>query len=1122
MKNINFLKHNLLQRITYDKVLTRYGELDHENLKALVTSLVGKKNCVIYGCNFETLSNLTFRIVEDSVLLQRLNPNKSEIISEQGFKELTVETADATYTRFDIVEGKLEVVARNKVSYDKISDLDGSISTEINPTSNKVILTVRVRSGIPSINPTAPVLTPALPAIFIADGTYLDESEDIDLYDPVDLSAEYLIQLSVNDEAFEEINVQGATPNVTTIEEIVAAINGSTQGLALDKTGTTKTFSGNNPVNIAWSSHGLKTGHSVYITNSSDTAALADDVYYEITVVDEDNFTVSFDGTGTGGTCDIYFGIAAIVDVPSSPHILRYLKLQSPTNNEDSRIRLISPSSADCIENIFGLREDDGDYFYKFESIQEWIKLGEVQVLATQTVLTSESLRDVYNKDKWTILNPDTDPFVLPNLIALAEDHYKTNFSLNQKEGYDDVTQYDNQYAFQNIPLGSKFNIVKQEKTFLHNVDMIEVPAISDELTWAAGGWSDDASASYSYGIAKTSITNDDFVTFDFDGVEVGIIITTGTSNAGFKAELSEDGGSTWTNRKVLHTEESSTTRYGKRFMLYTGLEYKSYKVKITLVTDGVKDIFIEGFYYVTYMIQKSTIQNYPNNPGFDFNFADVSTVTSEIDNGAPHGFLDNEKIIFIDGGNGLPSPLVAGTAYYVIVSTANKIKVTDTPGGSNITLLSQGGNGNSVKENETLDDVPVSSFVFNGNWVLISTKANAHWNSVYSEADDTCDGAYCEFRFYGSKVWICLQWDDDTDIDVSLYIDNAQTKLKYNTFNTDTGATAVDKSTFIRIDNGTLEEGWHDVRLEIPDPVTAGQRAAICGYGYYSSSATSTVCRAAICGKDSYAMGVTEIGASSFHSTWTSKAAGNNKSFLREYAYTSTSNSYMEITTPNNPNLKAIYLIYKISAGSCADTRLTLGGSFTNYKHFSQRANFELRNMIALLYDKAHDGNLHNKALRILNGDSTELSIEGIIYEIGNPVENEYLFIMPKFVRVNNTAYSLCPPTVSYRLDVYGDIRESNPGCDAFVHSGWLPNVGGGSHFFRHGLGLIKCTANVYQETATPGGGGEMGTEIYSKENGAVTYENWLILVNSIGCLYSNSTGYLWKKIILKPDRVI
>lgn len=68
---------------------------------------------------------------------------------------------------------------------------------------------------------------------------------------------------------------------------------------------------------------------------------------------------------------------------------------------------------------------------------------------------------------------------------------------------------------------------------------------------------------------------------------------------------------------------------------------------------------------------------------------ADVNT-GSDVITILSHGFLESSKIIFSSTGT-LPSPLVAGTTYYVKNATANSFQVSTTPGSGAIDLTTSG-----------------------------------------------------------------------------------------------------------------------------------------------------------------------------------------------------------------------------------------------------------------------------------------------------------------------------------------------------------------------------------------------------------------------------------------------
>ena len=73
-------------------------------------------------------------------------------------------------------------------------------------------------------------------------------------------------------------------------------------------------FSGNNPVNINITGHGLVDGNEIEIRETNDKLSLSRGTYV-ITKTDDDNFTIPFDGAGAGGTCGVAYGIYGIRNV---------------------------------------------------------------------------------------------------------------------------------------------------------------------------------------------------------------------------------------------------------------------------------------------------------------------------------------------------------------------------------------------------------------------------------------------------------------------------------------------------------------------------------------------------------------------------------------------------------------------------------------------------------------------------------------------------------------------------------------------------------------------------------------------------------------------------------------
>lgn len=576
-------------------------------------------------------------------------------------------------------------------------------------------------------------------------------------------------------------------------------------------------------------------------------------------------------------------------------------------------------------------------------------------------------------------------------VASYIEGHFETNFSVNQKEDLESSIG-DNQLDFNMIPFGTEFDNVDQDKTLLHTVETVLVPAHSSEITWS-GTWDDSgAGTDHKFGRVKYSETgtpSNTYAEFSFSGVScfLALFIDSPGILLSMRAELSDDGGSTWHSMKKISTDGGDL--YNRVWELYSGLPYGDYKVR---VSKNVGRPWISYFGYTTYMIQRSVSQYY-------------STTSKDI------------------------------------------------------------------------DDVPPMTCLIDDNWYVENYRGvgNESWNgAVRLQADDDPGGATVEFKFFGSKVWSLQSWVGAGigDVDVSVYIDDAQTKVNFPTYNTN-AVGGVHVSAWTRLDDGTLDEGWHTVKLTAPT-IGSSQVWIFSGFGFYSGdqSTDTTVKRSLICGKDSYAVGVDELGVWKWNGVlddddnggWTGNS-NDRISFLGRRNYTNTNTDYAEIDTPDNSELKAIYLIASVSTGASV-IHTTLGGGNSRYLE-RQTNNYDQQCFVYNLYDKALDGNLHNQALRIIHESGSFMVIEGVVFEIGDPVENGYIRCMPKWSRYNSSSYSPTPISVTQRLDVYGRKTDPREGRKPVIHTGWVWN-NGGTVYFRHGCGVGAYEASARQSIST------------------------------------------------------
>ncbi len=629
-----------------------------------------------------------------------------------------------------------------------------------------------------------------------------------------------------------------------------------------------------------------------------------------------------------------------------------------------------------------------------------------------------------------TVNTRDIQNVAVVSTVKSADGHFKTNFSINQKEDTED-SEYETQQYFQQLSFGTKFDTVNQDRTFLHTVDTFGVRADCDEITYT-GTWSNDDSSNYRFGRAKTSSTANDTAVFSFFGVAVGISMYCGTSEGFLIAELSSDGGATY-GSKITITPDTGSATFNNFFDLYTGLTIGEYKLKIT-IGRGVR-IIIDHFYYTTYCIQR-------------------------------------------------PASLFA---------------------------MKTGSGGTAA----TVADVPPAINLLTGTWgTAKNDNSTTVWNAT--ESRTTTAGDYVEFKFYGSKIWLHITQDTDADSDIDFTIDGATTYVRNTTgFNPDTPNNR--KTLFYRIDNGSLPEGWHTVKVTAT-AITGSNYFYFGGFSFYSATAPSTICRSLILGKSSYALGVDSSGIT-YSGTWVG-VADNTTGFLRRQNITVTNASYAAFTTPTN--VKAIYMVCAVDNSTIgAEIKITLAGAKARYVD-TQTNDYQLDSFIIPIYDSFADGDLDSQELRIIHNDtttSTSFSFQGLILEIGNPVENDYLMAMPKWTRYNASTNADTPVSNTYRLDVYGVKSDLSAGRLPEIHSGWMFGAGNAAFYYRAGV-LMKHYLTAHASFFSRPIMG--GTGVIDVSEAAISYG---INYNNAGLFYKQagtSASTYWQKVNMILKEVV
>lgn len=602
-----------------------------------------------------------------------------------------------------------------------------------------------------------------------------------------------------------------------------------------------------------------------------------------------------------------------------------------------------------------------------------------------------------------------------------VDGHFKTNFSINQKEDTEN-SYYDNQQMFQQVPFGTKFDYVQEDKTNLQYIDTILVPAdsVNGEVVYS-GTWTHSDSSSFFFGRIKRSSTAGSTAILSFSGVSCNIIYTKDNISTGFfSVELSDDDGATYHSKKIFNTSMAGDYDYNNVTELYQGLEYGDYKVKVTILT-GTDTTGIEGFSYATYLVQTPTTQ---------------------------------------------------------------KALLSESP--------------------TDIDDVPPLTTLFGGTWAPINQLTTASWSGVYNAT--LSNSATVEYKFYGSSIYFSTYFNSSYDATYSVTIDGATTYVKNASITNP--SYAANRSVWIRLDNGSLPEGVHTVKITTTS-AASGESFIITGWAHYSSKYPSTCARSLICGKNSYAVG-SDSTDFTYTGTWT--PVDGTDSMLGRHTKTSTNSDYVTITTP--ANVKAIYLVNRISTNR-GEVKVTLGGASSNIRYFnSDTDNVTQGSFIQMLYDAHIDGiSLDSQELRITKNSGTIFVFEGVIFEIGDVVESDSIFCMPKWTRYNSSSNNKTPVSTSHRLDVYGSKSDGSSGRQPMVHSGYVYHPSGDYTHYRHGLNTQDMNYKYERGGTIP--------RVYHLD--ASSNNNLYNFYGDYGLISTSSySSNEWIRISLFPNRVI
>ena len=403
------------------------------------------------------------------------------------------------------------------------------------------------------------------------------------------------------------------------------------------------------------------------------------------------------------------------------------------------------------------------------------------------------------------------------------------------------------------------------------------------------------------------------------------------------------------------------------------------------------------------------------------------------------------------------------------------------------------------------IDDVPPLTTLLGGTYSEIGAHTGSAWNATGFFSEST--GASAEYKFYGSSIYLCIYFSSTYDCLLSVTIDGGTTYVK----NSSISLPSYDgnRPVWVRLDNGSLPEGVHTVKITTTT-ASASQKLLISGWAHYSSKYPTTCARSLICGKNSYAVGIDD---SAFTLTGSFTNTDSASSFLGRRADTSTASDNLTITTPTN--CKGIYLITYDETDQ-GEVKITLGGTNTRYINIDT-SNVHQGSNIKLIYDSYMDGiSLDSLTLQIEKNagtGGTSMRIEGVVFEVGDAVESDSVFCMPKWTRYNASVNNLTPVSTSHRLDVYGSKSDASTGRQPMVHSSWIYHPSGNYTHYRHGLNTQDMTYKFEGNAAKPA----IYQLLRSSNNDLYNLYGDYGLISTSS--FANNT---WLRISLFPDRVI
>lgn len=232
MKNIRDILHNFGQRITFDTVLTAYGELSRDNRHSLIRAALSSKlsgAVTLQKGSVIPSSGMVTAVEAGSAWVQVKDADEAWLIVLESQLALAAVTANVSGSpRYDLVEGRFSLGDTDQETVDIINPTSGVITPTANYTRKTVQLDTQIVPGTPAC-PSVTGPTNAVSPIGLAQAQTFD------------LSTDNKINLSIDGATAIEINCalnSVGTETVATAAEVAQSINDIIPGVASVSGGT--------------------------------------------------------------------------------------------------------------------------------------------------------------------------------------------------------------------------------------------------------------------------------------------------------------------------------------------------------------------------------------------------------------------------------------------------------------------------------------------------------------------------------------------------------------------------------------------------------------------------------------------------------------------------------------------------------------------------------------------------------------------------------------------------------------------------------------------------------------------------------------------------------------------